>query len=224
MSGQSQNSVPVVSPTNVPPTNVPQQERTRVKELAPGTAARFADAIERRWRLGLARLKFRRVGFGARCDVRSGFHLRMGPEACVEFGPECVLDRAMTVECAGNLRVGARTIFGHHCTLAAFDSVTIGPDCLIGEMVSIRDHDHCFDDLEIPIRDQGPRVASVEIGRNVWLCAKVTVAKGVRIGDNAVIGANAVVTKDIPANAVAGGIPARVIRMRGEEHPRAEER
>jgi hypothetical protein len=64
------------------------------------------------------------------------------------------------------------------------------------------------------IREQGVVVAPVRIGRNVWIGSKATVLKGVSIGDNAVIGANAVVTRDIPANAVAAGIPARVLRMR----------
>jgi acetyltransferase-like isoleucine patch superfamily enzyme len=182
----------------------------------PTLSARVGPALSRRWRLIVARRRFSRARFGARCDIRRGLHLRMGNRARIEFGPECVLDRDMTVECEGTLRVGARTIFGHHCTLAASESVIIGEDCLIAEMVSIRDHDHRFDALEIPIRDQGESVQRVEIGRNVWLASKVTVTKGVSIGDNAIVGANAVVTKDIPANAVAVGIPARVIRMRGE--------
>jgi acetyltransferase-like isoleucine patch superfamily enzyme len=81
-------------------------------------------------------------------------------------------------------------------------------------MVSIRDHDHCFDRLDIPVREQGAVSAPITIGRNVWIGAKVTVTKGISIGDNAIVGANAVVTKDIPANAIAVGIPARVIRTR----------
>ncbi|PQV63701.1 Hexapeptide repeat of succinyl-transferase [Abditibacterium utsteinense] len=81
-------------------------------------------------------------------------------------------------------------------------------------MVSIRDHDHRFDNLEIPIREQGIVSAPVVIGKNVWLGAKVTVLKGVTIGDNAVVGANAVVTKNLPKNAIAVGIPAKVIRLR----------
>ena len=110
--------------------------------------------------------------------------------------------------------MGARTIFGHHCTLAALDSLRIGEDCLLAEMVSIRDHDHRFDDLEIPIREQGAVSAPVVLGKNVWLGAKVTVLKGVTIGDNAIVGAGAVVTKDIPENAICAGVPARVIRLR----------
>ena len=128
------------------------------------------------------------------------------------FGAECVFDNDLTVECRGRLQVGNRVIFGHHCTVAVRNRITIGDDCMFAEMVSIRDHDHAFGDTTRPYREQGFVSAPVSIGRNVWLGAKVTVCKGVEIGDNSVVGANAVVTKDIPANSVAVGIPARVVR------------
>ena len=83
---------------------------------------------------------------------------------------------------------------------------------MFAEMVSIRDHDHAFADRRRPYREQGFVAAPVHVGRNVWLGAKVTVCQGVRIGDNTVVGANAVVTRDLPANCVAVGIPARVVR------------
>lgn len=182
---------------------------------APPAWQRLGPAIARRLRLAWMRLRFPHARFGAGCDIRPGFHLVLAPGARLVIGTRCILDRDMIIECRGNLEIGARTIFGHHCTLGVVDSLVIGPDCLIAEMVAIRDHDHRFDGpLDVPIREQGTASAPVRIGRNVWLAGKVTVLKGVTIGDNAVIGASAVVTKDIPANAVAVGIPARVIRSR----------
>ncbi len=181
----------------------------------PSLLQRALPALGRRFRLWAARARYGRARFGAGCDIRPGLELRMGAGARVSFGADCVLDRNLVAECAGALEVGDRTIFGHHCTLAARESIIIGPDCLIAEMVSIRDHDHRFDRLDIVTREQGAVCAPVRIGRNVWIAGKVTIVKGVTIGDNAVIGAHAVVTKNIPANAVAVGIPARVIRMRG---------
>ena len=176
---------------------------------------RLGPAVARRLRLVWMRLCFPRARFGAGCDIRRGFHLILGPRARLVIGCGCILDRDMTIECQGFLEIGDRTVFGHHCTLGVVDSLVIGPDALIAEMVAIRDHDHRFDGpLDVPVREQGKTTAPVRIGRNVWLAGKVTVLKGVTIGDNAVIGANAVVTKDIPANAVAVGIPARVIRHR----------
>lgn len=181
------------------------------------SAGRFTAALLRRLRLGWLRLRFPGVVFGRGCDLRAGLHLFVGPNARLSFGEACVVDRGMTIECQGELTVGDRTIFGHHCTLASRSALTIGPDCLIAELVSIRDHDHRFDRLDVPVREQGEVVAPVRIGHNVWLGAKVTVLRGVSIGDNVIVGANAVVTRDLPANAVAVGIPARVIRIRPSE-------
>ena len=160
----------------------------------------------------LARGRWPAVDFGARCDIRRGLTIVRLPGAKITFGERCVLDRHLTVECAGELIVGARTIFGHHCTIGAKESVRIGPDCLIAEMVSIRDSDHAISARDLPYREQGHVTTPVVVGRNVWLGSKVVVARGVHIGDNSVVGAGAVVTKDIPANSLAVGVPARVIR------------
>lgn len=176
---------------------------------------RISLGVWRRVRRAWLKLRFPRVHWGRGCDARAGLRLNLGRRARVSIGPGCVLDRDMTLEClSGELRIGARTIFGHHCTLAARDSLVIGADCLIAEMVSIRDHDHRFDDYEIPMREQGASSAPVRIGDNVWLAARVVVTKGVTIGDGAIVGAGAVVTRDIPPGAIAVGVPARVVKMR----------
>lgn len=175
---------------------------------------RIGSAAIRRIRLAGARMRHPRVRFGPRCDVRPGLSIRLGTEGTVAFGAGCVLDRYLTVESHGRLVLGDRTILGHHVTLAARESVLIGKDCLIAELVSIRDHDHRFTDAERPIRTQGAQVGRVRIGDDVWVGAKATVTRGVTIGDHAVVGANAVVTNDVPAWAIVGGIPARVLRYR----------
>jgi acetyltransferase-like isoleucine patch superfamily enzyme len=162
--------------------------------------------------LALARGRWPAVEFGSACDIRRGLHIVRSPGARLSFGERCILDRHLTIECGGELVVGARTIFGHHCTVGAKESVRIGPDCLIAEMVSIRDSDHVFCETDRPYREQGHVSAPVILGSNVWLGSKVIVARGVQIGDNAVVGAGAVVTKDIPPNSLAVGIPARVVR------------
>ena len=170
--------------------------------------------IRRRAGLTLVRLRHPRVRFGSRCDVRRGARFLVARGAPVSLGSGCVLDYGFTLECRGRLDVGERTVFGHHCTVASDAGVTIGRDCLIAEMVSIRDHDHAFDSTA-PIIDQGRDSAPVCIGDNVWIGSKATVTKGVTIGANTVVGAHAVVTGDLPADCVAVGIPARVLRYRG---------
>jgi acetyltransferase-like isoleucine patch superfamily enzyme len=171
-------------------------------------------ALERAAELRYLRLAYGQSAFGDRCEVRLGHHFSVAQGGEVRFGEGCIIDRGMTVEVSGTLEVGPCTIFGHHCTVAARSSVRIGANCLIAELVSIRDHDHDFATLDLPTRDQGQVIADVVVGSNVWLGSKVTVLKGVTIGDNAVIGAGAVVSRDVPDNAIAVGVPARVVRYR----------
>ncbi len=112
----------------------------------------------------------------------------------------------------GRLEIGPRSYIGQYSVICARDSITIGADCLIAEHVTIRDQDHYFGP-GLTTAEAGFTTAPVTIGNNVWIGAKSTITKGVTVGDNAVIGANSVVTHDIPANCVAVGAPARVIRM-----------
>ncbi len=180
--------------------------------------SRLGTSLSRRWRLAWMRARFPRAHFGPDCDIRHGLHLSLGRNATLEIGPRCILDRDMTLAVDGRLSLGVRVIFGHHCTLAVADSLIIGDNSLLAEMVSIRDHDHAFDRLDVPIRLQGMVSAPVVIGQNVWLGAKVTVVKGVTIGDDAIVAAGAVVTRDVPAGAIVAGVPARLLRWRHESY------
>jgi acetyltransferase-like isoleucine patch superfamily enzyme len=73
-------------------------------------------------------------------------------------------------------------------------------------------------EVERPIREQGIYKREVRVGNNVWMGYGACVLRGVRVGDNAIVGTSAVVTRDVPDDAVVGGVPARLIRMR--ERPR----
>lgn len=111
----------------------------------------------------------------------------------------------------GRLEIDTRTYIGQFCVVCARESIKIGTDCLIAEHVSIRDQDHRFGP-GLTTAEAGFTTSPITIGNNVWIGAKSTITKGVTIGDNSVIGANSVVTHDIPANSIAVGAPARVIR------------
>jgi acetyltransferase-like isoleucine patch superfamily enzyme len=187
-----------------------------------GTINWIRGYLRRRLGLGLARVRHPRVRFGRRCDVRPGARFLVARGAEVHFGQGCVLDYGLVVESRGRLEVGERTVFGHHCTVAADESIMIGQNCLIAEMVSIRDHDHAFASTDVSIIDQGRETAPIRIGDNVWIGGKATITKGVSIGSNSVVGAHAVVTADLPEGCVAVGIPARVIRQRDPGGPVAE--
>ena len=179
-----------------------------------GAVYRTRAFLRRRLGLVVTRLRYPRITFGSRCDVRSGAQFRVVRGAEVRFGSGCVLDHGFTLESSGRLEVGDRTVFGHHCTVAVDRSVNIGANCLFGEFTSIRDHDHAFEGSAAAILDQGRSTAPVTIGNDVWVGAKATITRGVTIGPGAVVGAHAVVTRDLPAGCVAVGVPARVIRMR----------
>ncbi|UCB60252.1 MAG: acyltransferase [Candidatus Bathyarchaeota archaeon] len=94
--------------------------------------------------------------------------------------------------------------------------IEIGENSMLGNKVELISGEHVFDDPSILIKLQGRRYEKIEIGRDVWIGAMVVVLPGVKIGDGSVIGAGAVVTQDIPRNSVAAGIPARVVKKRGE--------
>ena len=116
----------------------------------------------------------------------------------------------------GHIRIGGHCCFGAFNHLTAANDITIGDHCLTGKWVTITDNSHGETDLASlqqppqnrPITSKGP----VHIGNNVWIGDKATILPGVTIGDGAVIAANSVVTNDVPAYAVMGGAPAKIIK------------
>jgi acetyltransferase-like isoleucine patch superfamily enzyme len=85
---------------------------------------------------------------------------------------------------------------------------------VIADRAMFIDFDHGVVNVERPIRRQGIYKRDVVVGSNVWVGYGACILRGVRVGDNSIIGSNSVVTRDVPANAVVGGVPAKVIRMR----------
>ena len=118
----------------------------------------------------------------------------------------------------GSVSFGAKSVMGQECTISSFQRVSIGRECVIADRVMLIDFDHGVVDVETPIRRQGIYKRDVRVGHNVWIGYGACLLRGCSVGDNAVVGTNAVVTGEVPANAVVAGVPARVIRMR--EAPR----
>ena len=92
--------------------------------------------------------------------------------------------------------------------------LTIGSDVMIGPDVMIFTQNHETERLDIPMRLQTAPKKPVSIGDDVWIAARAIILPGVKIGRGAIIGAGAVVTKDVPEYAVVGGSPARIIKFR----------
>lgn len=106
------------------------------------------------------------------------------------------------VEKGGRLVIGRGVFFNNYCTVATQSSVKIGDGTLFGENVKIYDHNHCYSDPLLPIKDQGYTSAPITIGRHCWIGSNVVILKGVTIGDNCVIGAGCVVYKSIPSGTI----------------------
>ena len=111
-------------------------------------------------------------------------------------------------DCGKNITVGERVFINEGCCFQDQGGIEIGDDCLIGQQVVIATLNHDLDPKHR--KDMLPR--PVRIGKNVWVGAHATILAGVTIGDNAVIAAGAVVTKDVPPNVVVAGVPAKIIK------------
>jgi acetyltransferase-like isoleucine patch superfamily enzyme len=141
--------------------------------------------------------------------------LQVSKRAELRFGRLCWIGDGTKVRChEGLVEIGAKTVFGQECTISAYKHVRIGEQCVIADRAMFIDFDHGVTEVERPIRQQGIYMRETIVGSNVWIGYGACILRGVRVGDNAIIGTNSVVTRDIPANAVVGGVPAKVIRMR----------
>jgi acetyltransferase-like isoleucine patch superfamily enzyme len=143
--------------------------------------------------------------------------LQIGKNARVELGRWSWIGHGTKIRChEGVVSIGAKTVLGQECTISAYQHVSIGRECVIADRVMLIDFDHGMVEVDRPIRLQGIYKRDVRVGNNVWIGYGASILRGVTVGDNAVIGTNAVVTKDVPPNAIVGGVPARIIRMREE--------
>jgi acetyltransferase-like isoleucine patch superfamily enzyme len=112
------------------------------------------------------------------------------------------------------LSIGDGTYIGRLSQINAWVSVTIGRDVLIADRVFIGDADHSYTDPDLPIGRQGDSFqGAVCLEDGCWIGIGAVILPGVTIGKNAVVGANAVVTKSVPPRAIVAGVPARVIRQ-----------
>lgn len=172
----------------------------------------------------LARLRcqpFLEVGRRVRID--RGLRIRPyrgdGGGLCIKLRGYNQIGRYTTFQGAGTIEFGPNSRSHSHCLFDATERITIGSNTLIADFVSIRDADHTFTLPGVLLRDQPIAASPVIVGADVWLGHAVTVLRGVTIGDGAIVAAGAVVTKDVPPNAVVGGIPARTIGNRPGSAP-----
>ncbi len=133
----------------------------------------------------------------------------------LELGPQVHLEPGVWITCPGEarIRIGGGTFLNLGVQVAAVELVEIGAHCMFANGCFVTDGNHRFDDPEQPVPWQGfSTKGPTRIGDNVWCGANVVITSGVSIGERCVIGANSVVTTDLPAFSIAAGAPAKVLK------------
>lgn len=175
-----------------------------------------------RWRV----YKFCLRSVGNNCHVGEDF--RLVGEKYIKIGNDFMAGRGMVLEAydshegsfqkfSPNIKIGDNVSFTDFDHISCIDYVEIGDGTLLGRNVYISDNSHGDTSVDMlgipptcrPLMSKGP----VIIGKNVWIGRCVSILSGVTIGDNAIIGANSVVNKDVPANCVVAGSPARIVKV-----------
>lgn len=128
------------------------------------------------------------------------------------WGDRPIISDYVELQSQGLLQLGDYVSINRYSRIIAFEKIEIGHNVVIAQFVTILDHDHGFKMQDGALQITDYTTAPIKIGSNVWISDKVTITKGVTIGDNVVIAAHAVVNKDVPANCIVGGIPAKVIK------------
>ncbi len=218
-----------------PPTDAPAQIAETIRRapepLSGGPLAllRFMRAngmVNRRYAYLTARwlwLKLRhrgRLQTDGLCFICPDVQLEIGRHATLRIGRWAWVGHGCKIRVhEGEVEIGAKTVIGQECTISAYQYVSIGRECILADRVMLIDFDHGVTEVERPVRLQGIYKRDVRVGHNVWIGYGACVLRGIAVGDNSIVGTNSVLTHDVPENAVVGGVPARLIRMR--EAPRA---
>lgn len=208
------------------PEEIAQTLRRAPEQLHGGPPAllRFMRAnhmLDRRYAYLLARFLWLKLRYRRRlqtdgvCFICPRVQLEIGRGATLRVGRWAWIGHGSKIRVhEGEVEIGAKTVMGQECTISAFQHVSIGRECILADRVMLIDFDHGVTEVDRPIRLQGIYKRDVRVGHNVWIGYGACLLRGVSVGENSVIGTNSVVTKKVPANAVVGGVPANIIRMR----------
>lgn len=165
----------------------------------------------------------RKLSIGAKTKIHDGVVLDALSTNGLIIGSHCVIGERSIIQCTGGLSsigkgivIGNRTTFNNDCFFGCAGGIEIGSDVVAGQYVRFHSENHNYDDLEILIKDQGVTHKGIKIGNNCWIGSGSVFLDGAELGDGCVVAANAVVTKVFPENSVIGGVPAKVLKVRGK--------
>lgn len=151
-----------------------------------------------------------KIGQTSMIGKRCGIHIRENGR--MHCAGRIIVNDDVMLYTKGMLQIGDRFGINSYSRIVAHESISIGNNVTIGQMVSILDHDHRYEMRGENMELNGYTTAPVSIGNNVWIGDKSTILKGVTVGNNVVIGANTLVHKDVPDNCVVGGNPFKIIK------------
>lgn len=141
----------------------------------------------------------------------------------VFLGDYVVLGRETRIECTGSLQslgkgviIGNRTTFGNNCFFGAAGGIEVGEDVVAGQFIRFHSENHNYSKMDCLIKKQGVTHNGIKIGNNCWIGSGVVFLDGAELGDGCVVAANAVVNKKFIDNSVIGGVPAKLIKIRGD--------
>lgn len=179
------------------------------------------------------------VKFGRRVSTMTGIiwgcrnHITIGDDSRIErfcriaggdpgrilIGAHChIAESTVMRSFAGNIEISDYVLLNYGCILLGNGGIQIGENSKLAPYCVVAASNHRFDDPEIAIRLQGVTSQGIKIGKDVWVGAHCVILDGAEIGDGAIIGAGAVVLGKIPALGIAVGVPAKVIKFRGDCH------
>jgi acetyltransferase-like isoleucine patch superfamily enzyme len=155
-----------------------------------------------------------------RVRIDHSTHIRSPSRLSV--GADVFIDAGVVLHCGGmdwgppdgGITIGEHSYVGPGCTLFGAAGIEIGASVLISPGVVITSHQHSYGQGDLEMRRQPLRFGRVVIEDDVWIGANATVLPGVRLATGSIVGAGAVVTRDVPARSIALGVPARVARER----------
>jgi acetyltransferase-like isoleucine patch superfamily enzyme len=145
------------------------------------------------------------IGFDDLDGLRAAFCELIGKSV----GERFMIIPPFSTDCGLNITVGANVFINQGCHFMDMGGITIGDDVMIGPKVNLISAGHPVAPSE---RRNGIVARPITIGNNVWIGAAATILQGVTVGDNAVIAAGAVVSRNVPADTMVAGVPARVIK------------
>ena len=169
-------------------------------------------------------LRWRGVPVAAGTQLGPGISVRCGwgtrGAGRIRIAPSCQLETGVILEAfGGEITLGENVFLGPYAVIYGHGGVSIGPDSLISMHCRILSSNHAIPPLDATIRSRPDELRPTRIGRDVWLGARVTILGGVTIGDGCIVGAGAVVTRNIPPGAIAYGLPCAVKGFRPPPSP-----